>query len=121
MLFGLLIGGMIFAFAALRILAQAPNPAQSAAVEPAVAEAPVASIVDLPAIPSEPAQVPGQTVTRQGAITLTVRQVEPAYTVVAGDSLSAIAQRSGTTAEAIQSINNLPDNFLRVGQRLILP
>ena len=41
--------------------------------------------------------------------------------MAAGDSLSAIAQRYGTTAEAVQSINNLPDTFLKVNQRLVLP
>ena len=43
------------------------------------------------------------------------------YTVVSGDSLSAIAQRYGTTAEALQGINNLPDTMLHVGQKLVLP
>lgn len=118
-LFGLLVGGMIFLFAALRILAQAPEPARSAATP--ASEAPAAPVVEVLAVPSEPASVPGLTVTRQGNITLTVKQVEPSYTVAAGDSLSAIAQRQGTTAEAIQGINNLPDSFLRVGQRLVLP
>jgi len=119
LLFGLLVGGMIFLFAALRIIAQAPEPAQSAAA-PAT-EAPVAPVVEVLAVAPEPVPVPGRTVTRQGNITLTVQQVDPAYTVVGGDSLSSIAQRTGTTAEAIQSINNLPDSFLRVGQRLVLP
>lgn len=110
---------MIFLFAALRILAQAPEPAQSAAA-PAT-EAPGAPVVEVLAVAPELAPVPGRTLTRQGNITLTVQQVEPNYTVAAGDSLSAIAQRQGTTAEAIQGINNLPDSFLRVGQRLVLP
>jgi LysM repeat protein len=121
MLFGLLVGGMIFVFATLRILAQTPDPAQSAAVPPPAYEVPVAPALDIPAVAPEPVLGPGRTVTRQGPITLTVQQVEPSYTVAAGDSLSAIAQRTGTTADAIQSINNLPDNFLRVGQRLVLP
>ncbi|WP_083652505.1 LysM peptidoglycan-binding domain-containing protein [Bacillus sp. MRMR6] len=43
------------------------------------------------------------------------------YTVVAGDTLSAIAKRFGTTVEAILTSNNLPTDFLRIGQTLTLP
>ncbi len=51
-----------------------------------------------------------------------VRQLQPTYTVVAGDSLSAIAQRVGATTQALKGINNISDDaFLRVGQRLIIP
>ena len=51
-----------------------------------------------------------------------VRQLQPTYTVAAGDSLSAIAQRVGTTTAALAGINNLADNaILNVGQRLIIP
>ena len=121
-LFGLLVAGVIFLFAALRILAQAPGLA-----EPATA--PTTQVTeqtpDLPVLPAaQPAageQPPADVVTQQGGITFTARQVDPSYTVVAGDSLSAIARRYGTTPEALQGINNLPDSFLRVGQRLVIP
>jgi LysM repeat protein len=112
---------MIFLLGALKILAQAPEPARSAtALAPDV---PVAAAEAVGAIAPEaaPPQAPAETVTSQGGIRFAVRQVEPSYTVVAGDSLSSIAQRNNTTAEAIQAINNLPDSFLRVDQRLILP
>ena len=42
------------------------------------------------------------------------------YTVVSGDSLSAIAKRFGTTINAIKSTNNLTSDFLRVGQTLTI-
>lgn len=43
------------------------------------------------------------------------------YTVKAGDSLSAIAKRSGTTAGAIRTLNKLTGNVVHVGQKLVLP
>jgi LysM repeat protein len=60
--------------------------------------------------------------TSRGGIRFTVAPVEPSYTVVSGDSLSAIAQRYSTTIDALQAINNLPDrSTLSVGQRLVIP
>jgi spore germination protein len=43
------------------------------------------------------------------------------YTVVAGDSLWAIGQRTGTTVERIQWLNQLQDEMLYPGQSLRLP
>ncbi len=44
------------------------------------------------------------------------------YTVRAGDTLSAIAVRFGTTVQAIMAANNLSNpNFIYVGQVLIIP
>jgi LysM repeat protein len=44
------------------------------------------------------------------------------YTVVVGDSLSAIAARSGVTPSRLLEINDLADpNLVYVGQRLIIP
>ncbi len=51
----------------------------------------------------------------------TVRPIEPTYTVAAGDTLSSVAQRNNTTAEALRAINNLPDTRLSIGQKLIIP
>jgi LysM repeat protein len=46
----------------------------------------------------------------------------PTYVVVAGDTLSAIAQRSGTTVPALMQANCLDDpNSLKVGQVLRVP
>lgn len=55
-------------------------------------------------------------------IRFAVRPLEASYTVVAGDTLSAIALRYNTTTAALRGINNLADDaILSVGQRLILP
>jgi len=112
---------MIFLFAALRSLAHTPEPAQSAFAPVVEATAPASIVEVAPAVAPQLAPAQGEIVTSLGGIRLTVRQVEPSYTVVSGDSLSSIAQRHSTTAEALQGINNLPDTFLGVGQRLVLP
>lgn len=58
----------------------------------------------------------------QPAIRFTLTVLEPSYAVQPGDTLEGIARRFNTTAEAIQSINNLSDrNVLRVGQKLYIP
>lgn len=46
---------------------------------------------------------------------------ETTYTVAAGDAMSLIAQRFGTTAAAIRAANNLPNDDLRIGQILKIP
>nr|WP_264757809.1 peptidoglycan endopeptidase [Neobacillus dielmonensis] len=43
------------------------------------------------------------------------------YTVAPGDSLSVIAKRFGTSAEALKSANQLTSDFLQVGQVLAIP
>lgn len=43
------------------------------------------------------------------------------YTVQAGDSLWLIAQRFGTTVDAIKSLNGLTSNLINVGQVLKIP
>jgi LysM repeat protein len=43
------------------------------------------------------------------------------YTVKAGDTLSAIARRYGTTVQAIMRLNGLSSTRIYVGQRLLIP
>lgn len=46
---------------------------------------------------------------------------EGEYVVKAGDSLSAIAVRHGTTVRALKDVNGLTSDSIRVGQKLKLP
>ncbi len=110
---------MVLLLMALRTPGQELESTQAALASVVVDVVQQAPGVAPPAPQQAPA--PGEVATRQGGVTFSVRQVEPSYTVVSGDSLSAIAQRYGTSAEALQGINNLPDSFLRVNQRLVLP
>ena len=78
------------------------------------------------AVPSAPAPQPAapqpSLPPAQGSPRTTSRIVEPSYTVAAGDTLGSIAAKSGTSIEALQSINNLSDrNVLSVGQKLVIP
>ena len=43
------------------------------------------------------------------------------YTVISGDTLSLISQAFNTKVETLKSINNLKNNNLRVGQKLLVP
>ncbi|RXI95539.1 LysM peptidoglycan-binding domain-containing protein [Anaerobacillus alkaliphilus] len=57
----------------------------------------------------------------QTSTTQTTTTPTTTYTVVSGDTLSHIAARNGTTADAIRRANNLTSDFLRIGQVLIVP
>ncbi len=117
---GILVAAMALFLTTVRMVAERPGPSvEATSVSAARGEAPSEPAL-LPAAeairPVEVAPAP-----RSSDVRFTARQVEPSYTVVQGDSLFVIAQRFSTTAEAIQSINNLPDTALRVGQRLVIP
>jgi LysM repeat protein len=43
------------------------------------------------------------------------------YVVQPGDTLFSLAQRFGTSVEAITAANGLADDSIRVGQELIIP
>jgi hypothetical protein len=82
---------------------------------PPSAAAPAAASGDGRAGP--PGTAPGP-----AGLRVSMRPVETNYTVQAGDTLERIAQRFGTTVEALAGLNNLPDhNSIRVGQKLIIP
>src|SRR5581483_2853119 len=105
---------------------------RSVAVSPAVASPTLAAPVALPpaALPLDPeerraaiAPPPApEAVEGPGGLAVSIRPVESNYTVAPGDTLERIAQRFGTTVEALVGMNNLRDrNSLRVGQQLIIP
>jgi len=94
------------------------RPAQAAAPAPALAP------VDLETLRSSvaPASAAPETAPGPGGLAVSIRPVESNYTVVEGDTLERIAQRYGTTVDALVGMNNLRDrNSLRVGQKLIIP
>lgn len=87
----------------------APSPAPEPAA--VVDHAQVQVAVEVPA-PAQPAP----------QLRFSSRPLDATYSVVPGDTLSAIAQRFNTTTAAVRGINNLPDDaILRVGQRLVIP
>lgn len=45
---------------------------------------------------------------------------ESTYTVKAGDSLYAIANKYGMTVDQLKSLNNLSSNNLSIGQKLLI-
>jgi LysM repeat protein len=53
--------------------------------------------------------------------TFKIQPIDEVYTVVAGDSLSVIAARFGTTVDALKTANGLTSNTLQIGQRLVIP
>jgi LysM repeat protein len=42
------------------------------------------------------------------------------YTVVQGDTLYSISKRFGLTVDDLKTLNNLPDNSLKIGQKLVV-
>jgi len=49
------------------------------------------------------------------------QNAENTYEVKSGDTLGAIARKSGTTVAALRTANNLKGDSLRIGQKLIIP
>lgn len=89
------------------------QPTRAPAARPPAAEHPAA------AAPSAPADQPRP---GPGGLAVSIRPVEFNYTVAPGDTLERIAQRYGTTVDAIVGMNNLSDrNVLQPGQKLIIP
>ena len=46
--------------------------------------------------------------------------VNKTYTVVQGDTLYSISKRFGLTVDDLKTLNNLPDNSLKIGQKLVV-
>jgi LysM repeat protein len=67
------------------------------------------------------ATLPTTTIIDGDASTGPTAAADVTYTVVAGDSLSLIAERFETTAEEIQSLNELPNVNIFVDQELLIP
>jgi LysM repeat protein len=89
-----------------------PSPSQSPSPRPSLAPSPSGS----PS--SSPSSVPSVGPSPAPSTATSTRT----YTVRAGDSLSAIAARLGTTVALLRELNDIPDpSLLRVGQVLRIP
>lgn len=42
------------------------------------------------------------------------------YTVVTGDTLYSVSRRFGLTVDELKALNNLPDNYIKIGQQLVV-
>ena len=70
------------------------------------------------AVPATPTSTPAPTTAPTAAPTVTATT----YRVAAGDTLAGIAERFGTTAEAIQGANRIDDpDEIVIGQVLVIP
>ncbi len=69
-----------------------------------------------------PTATPVPTPTRVPTPTIVPTPTTILYVVQAGDVLGTIAQRFGTTVEAIVSANGVTDaDYIRIGQELVIP
>ncbi|MEX0626783.1 MAG: LysM peptidoglycan-binding domain-containing protein [Chloroflexota bacterium] len=90
---------------------------QTASPSPSPSASPFASSQSASAEASASASAPAPSTTPVATPVPTQRT----YTVQQGDTLNLIAQRFGTTAEAIRAANGLTGDTINVGQTLIIP
>jgi LysM repeat protein len=115
-------GILLTALAAVRIISGQAAPTEASAGPATDASAMSTETLNAPVTTDQPLVAPVAARPTIRPIRRTSKPIEPSYTVQGGDSLSAIAARYSTTADAIQAINNLPDrSMLSVGQRLVIP
>ncbi len=133
----LLVGLMVLAFLVL-VIARTQSPATSSGATPgpsgggAVATAsppeatPVATPVPSATASPEPSPsltpAPSPTATPEPTPTPSTATSPQRYRVKAGDTLSSIAARYGTTVKALVALNDIADpRIIRIGQVLLIP
>jgi hypothetical protein len=95
-------------------------PAASPSPTPTVSPTPLAS----PTISAAPSSTAGSVTlapTPTPAPTATPAPTRRTYVVQEGDTLNGIAQKFGTTVQAIKSANGLTSDTINIGQVLIIP
>lgn len=97
--------------------APAGSASPTASPTPSVSASPLASSPVASTAASAPAPAPVPTATP----VVTPAPAQQTYVVQQGDTLNDIAQRFGTTAEAIKAANGLASDTINVGQVLIIP
>lgn len=90
---------------------------QTASPSPSLSASPLPSSPPASAAASAPASAPVPSTTP----VVTPAPSQTTYVVQQGDTLNVIAQRFGTTAEAIKAANGLTSDTINVGQVLIIP
>ncbi len=88
---------------------------------PLPTKAPTEEVAVLPQQPKVRANDPAATNATVKADTPKATAGTGGYTVQAGDTLSAIARKTGVPVAAIKTANGMKDGFIRVGQTLVIP
>jgi LysM repeat protein len=102
---------------------QTPSPSEEPTTVPTPtprpSPTPMPSPSRTPALTPSPSVTPSPTVAPTPAVTPAPAQT---YTVVQGDTLAVIAQRFGTSVEALQAANGIQDpDEIVIGQVLVIP
>ncbi len=71
--------------------------------------------------PGQKLSIPGSGVVATASTQNSNTQGQKTYTVQAGDSLFSIAQRTSVSAGALKRANNVQNDFLAIGQQLVIP
>jgi LysM repeat protein len=95
-----------------------PSSSEPSTPQPTATATPSPSPTAVATAPGTPTPQP----TATPAPVVTPTPAPQTYTVVEGDTLAIIAQRFGTTVEALQAANGIEDpNTINVGQVLVIP
>ena len=88
---------------------------------PVPSKAPTEKVAVLPQSPKVRENDPAATGATAKAEPRNAAAGQGSYTVQAGDTLSAIAKKTGVPVTVIKSANGMKDGFIRVGQTLVIP
>ena len=97
------------------------GPAESASPTASPTPSPSASLLASAPPASTSASAPASAPIPSATPLVTPAPSQRTYVVQQGDTLNEIAQRFGTTAEAIKAANGLTSDTINVGQVLIIP
>lgn len=127
-----LVGLLFIAFVAILLSRPSADRAPGALLVPTPTSSPSPTIIESASATSSstPAALSTSAPATQDSFAVTAAPATPSpeatpqaliYTVVSGDTLSAIAGRYATTVQAIMALNGLESTNLRIGQQLAIP